>query len=96
MDFGGVVAILAALIGLPWLIFHYITKWRTAPKITDSDERLLDEMYVLARRLEERVNTVERIVAADNPDFKPGIEDYRSRPDYRLEDRFNSPTERRN
>jgi len=59
-------------IGMPWLIFHYVTKWRQAPKITDEDERLLDEMHILARRLEERLQTVERIIAADNPDFRPG------------------------
>ena len=60
-------------VALPWVILHYVTKWRQAPKITDEDERLLDEMYNLARRLEDRVNTVERIVAADNPDWKPAI-----------------------
>lgn len=58
-------------IGMPWLIFHYVTKWKQSPKITDEDERLLDEMHVLARRLEERLQTVERIIAADNPDFRP-------------------------
>lgn len=58
-------------IGMPWLIFHYITKWKQAPRITDEDERLLDELHLLARRLEERLMTVERIVAADNPDFRP-------------------------
>ena len=73
MDIEGLVAIVLALIGLPWLIMHYTTKWRQAPKITEEDERMLDEMYNLARRLEERVNTVERIVAADNPDFRPGL-----------------------
>lgn len=58
-------------IGVPWLIFHYVTKWKQAPKITDEDERLLDELHLLARRLEDRLQTVERIVAADNPDFRP-------------------------
>ena len=58
-------------IGMPWLILHYVTKWRQAPKITDEDERLLDEMHLLARKLEERLQTVERIIAADNPDFRP-------------------------
>ena len=57
-------------IGLPWLIFHYVTKWKQAPKITNEDEKLLDELYSLARRLEDRVSTVERIVAADHPDWK--------------------------
>jgi phage shock protein B len=60
-------------IGLPWVILHYVTRWKTAPKITDEDERLLDEMQMLARRLEDRVNTVERIIAADNPDWKRSI-----------------------
>jgi phage shock protein B len=58
-------------IGMPWLILHYTTKWRQAPKITDEDEQLLDELHLLARRLEDRLQTVERIVAADNPDFRP-------------------------
>ena len=58
-------------IGMPWLTLHYTTKWKQAPKITDEDERLLDELHLLARRLEERLQTVERIIAADNPDFRP-------------------------
>ena len=64
------IAITTLFIGLPWLIFHYVTKWKQAPRITDEDERLLDELYHFARRLEDRVQTVERIVAADNPDFR--------------------------
>ncbi|HWK36163.1 envelope stress response membrane protein PspB [Sphingomonas sp.] len=72
-DFLTVVLVVGMLfIGLPWLIFHYITKWKTAPRITEEDEKLLDDMYLMARRLEERLQTVERIVAADNPDFRPG------------------------
>ena len=59
-----VLVVVGALVGLPWLILHYVTKWKTAPKITDEDERLLDEMQLLARRLEDRVLTVERIIAA--------------------------------
>jgi phage shock protein B len=82
-----IVVIPVIFIGLPWLIMHYITKWKQAPRMTPEDENLLDDMFNLARRLEERVNTVERIVAADNPDFRPGISDYRSGNDYRLEGR---------
>ena len=59
------------VLGLPWIIFHYITKWKTAATITTGDEALLDELYQLAKRLDERMDTVERLVAADNPEFKP-------------------------
>jgi phage shock protein B len=31
---------------------------------------LLDELYSLARRCDERLNTVERIMAADNPNWR--------------------------
>lgn len=65
----GVVGML--FVGLPWLILHYITKWKTAPTLTSGDEALLEELYQLAKRLDERMDTVERLVASDNPDFKP-------------------------
>ncbi len=58
------------VLGLPWIIFHYVTKWKTAATITNDDENLLEELYQLAKRLDERMDTVERLVAADNPDFK--------------------------
>jgi phage shock protein B len=58
-------------VGLPWVIFHYITKWKTAATITVDDEQLLEELYNLAKRLDERMDTVERLVASDNPEFRP-------------------------
>ena len=71
--FVAVIAILSIFVGLPWVILHYVTKWKQAPKITVEDEQLLDDMFNLARRLEERLVTVERIAAADHPDFRPGL-----------------------
>jgi phage shock protein B len=65
------IAIVSIFVGLPWLILHYITRWKTAPTLTTGDEALLEELYQLARRLDERMDTVERLVAADNPEFKP-------------------------
>ncbi len=67
------VAISVLFIGLPWLILHYITKWKQSPTLTNEDERLLDDMHLTARRLEERLQTIERIIAADNPDFRPSM-----------------------
>lgn len=58
-------------IGLPWIILHYVTKWKTAATLTVGDEAMLEELYQLARRLDDRMDTVERLVAADNPDFSP-------------------------
>jgi phage shock protein B len=70
MDLAPFFAIIALFIGLPWLIFHYITKWKTAGTLTRDDERTIEELYELARRLDDRVRTVERIVTAENPNWR--------------------------
>jgi phage shock protein B len=66
-----VVALGSLFVGLPWIILHYMTKWKTAATLTNSDEALLEELYQLARRLSDRMETVERLVASEHPDFQP-------------------------
>lgn len=68
-----IVVVPAIFLGLPWLILHYVTKWKQAKTLTGEDEQLLDELYDTARRLENRLHTVERIISADNPDFRPAV-----------------------
>ncbi|MEO7384557.1 MAG: envelope stress response membrane protein PspB, partial [Novosphingobium sp.] len=58
-------------VALPWIILHYITRWKTAATLTTGDESLLEELYQVAKRLDERMDTVERLVAADNPEYRP-------------------------
>lgn len=69
-DFIPVIAIVTLFIGLPWLVFHYITRWKTAATLTGSDEKLLDELHDAARRLDDRLNTIERIMTAENPGWR--------------------------
>jgi phage shock protein B len=85
-----IIVIPAIFLGLPWIIMHYITKWKTAATLTNDDEKMLGDMQELARRLEDRLETVERLVASDNPDFTPrridhDTEDYMSENVRRLE-----------
>ena len=81
-----VLAILTAVVGLPWLIFHYITKWKSQATLTREDENLLDELHDMARRLDDRLVSIERIMSAENPGWRQltvdpastGIEDLSS------------------
>jgi phage shock protein B len=57
-------------VALPGMILHYLTKWKSQTGISQQDEALLDELHELARRLDQRIETVERIVAAENPNWK--------------------------
>src|SRR3954465_6635217 len=74
-------------VALPWLIFHYITKWKMAATLTGADERLLDEMHDIARRLDDRLTTVERIMTADNPNWRALADEPRAEP---IEDKSDS------
>lgn len=72
MDWGSEIIVIPAIfIGLPWIILHYMTKWKTSATLTSSDENLLEELHAMARRLDDRMDTVERIISADNPDWRP-------------------------
>jgi phage shock protein B len=75
------IAISVLFLGLPWLIFHYITKWKTAATLTQGDEKLLDDLHEAARRLDDRLCTIERIMTAENPNWRqqcvPGRESRR-------------------
>ncbi|MDM7955449.1 envelope stress response membrane protein PspB [Blastomonas sp.] len=72
MDWGSEIIVIPAIfLGLPWIIFHYITKWKTSATLTSSDENLLEELHAMARRLDDRMDTVERIISSDNPDWRP-------------------------
>lgn len=71
-------------IGLPWLLFHYLTKWKQSGTLTVQDENLMDDLYETARRLDERLATIERIIAADHPDY--GLAN-QSAPDRNVSDR---------
>ena len=63
-------AILSIFVGMPWLILHYVTKWKQARGLSLEDEKLLDNMFDTARRLEDRVQTIERIMTAENPRWR--------------------------
>ena len=64
------IVVPVVVLGFPWLIFHYITKWKTAKTLTSEDERLLDDMHEVARRLDDRLCTIERIMTAENPNWR--------------------------
>ncbi len=64
------IAILTLFIGLPWLVLHYTTQWKRARGLSIQDEKLLDDLHETARRLDERLCSIERIMTAENPRWR--------------------------
>ena len=66
-----VIAILAMVVVAPLaIIFHYITKWKQMKTLTGEDEKILTELWDSAERIERRLNNIERIIDAENPDWR--------------------------
>jgi len=45
-----------------WIVFHYMTRWRTARSLSKEDERTLVDLWEAARRMEARIENLERAV----------------------------------
>lgn len=53
-----------------WIIFHYITKIKTSKGLSAEDEKMLSEIWESAKKMEERINTLERILDIDSPGWR--------------------------
>lgn len=63
--------ILFLTIGLPlWLVLHFVTRWKQSREISRDDEQLLEELWALSQRLDDRIETLERILDDDHPNWR--------------------------
>lgn len=56
-----------------WIISHYVTRWRTAKILSAEDEKMLQELWELAPKLESRINTLERILDDEAPNWRKQV-----------------------
>lgn len=75
MSLVATVAIL--FLALPAMILHYVTEWRKAKSPTPDDERLVEDLWKTAQRLEKRVDALETILDKEAPAWRT---EYRDRP----------------
>ena len=54
-----------------WIIAHYVTRWRMAKTLSPEDEKQFAELWRIAERMEERIDSVERILESDGPGKEP-------------------------
>lgn len=53
-----------------WIIFHYITAWRSARRLSSEDEKALGELWQSAQRMEGRIDALERVLDAEAPGWR--------------------------
>ena len=60
------LTVLAPLI----IIFHFITKWKQSREMSTADELMLDDLWSLSQRLEERLESLETILDNEVPEWR--------------------------
>ncbi|MDH3646969.1 MAG: envelope stress response membrane protein PspB [Gammaproteobacteria bacterium] len=68
---GEVFGILFLTIILPLIIIgHYMTRWRSTKSLSNADERMLEEVWESAQKMESRINALETILDDEVPDWR--------------------------
>lgn len=72
-----VVALVLGLVFLTiiapiWIIAHYLVRWRAIRAISRDDQRTLGELWEGLKRVEARIETLEKILDEEAPGWRPG------------------------
>jgi len=49
-------------VACPAVILHYITQWKKTRGLSSEDQVLLQQLFTLAQRLEQRITNLERVL----------------------------------
>ncbi|MDJ0758649.1 MAG: envelope stress response membrane protein PspB [Woeseiaceae bacterium] len=65
------LAVVFIVICLPLIIvMHYVTKWKQGREISGDDEQMLEDLWQMSKRIEDRIETLERILDDDSRDWR--------------------------
>lgn len=53
-----------------FIVLHFITKWKQSREISGGDEKMLEDLWMLSQRLEERLETLESILDSELPEWR--------------------------
>jgi phage shock protein B len=53
-----------------FIVLHFITKWKQSREISGGDEKLLEDMWLMSQRMEERLESLETILDSELPEWR--------------------------
>lgn len=70
-EFIGVFMIIVAAVVLPLVVLlHYVTKWKSSRTLSGDEQRMLEELWQDAQKMESRINALETILDDQVPDWR--------------------------
>lgn len=74
MDISALIAVaVIVFIAIPaplFIVLHFITRWKQSRYLSGGDENMLEELWLLSQRLEDRLATLETILDSELPDWR--------------------------
>lgn len=68
---GELIGIIMVSFVLPLVIvLHYMTKWKESKGLSREDEKMLEEIWESAQKMESRINALETILDDQAPDWR--------------------------
>jgi phage shock protein B len=52
------------------LVLHYMTKWKESKGLSTDEEKMLEEIWESAQKMESRINALETILDDQAPDWR--------------------------
>ena len=53
-----------------FIVLHFITKWKQSREISGGDEKMLEDMWSMSQRLDERLESLETILGSELSDWR--------------------------
>ena len=70
-EYIGIALIVFIAVPAPlFIILYFITEWKRSREISGGDEKLLEDLWRLAQRLEERLESLETILDNEMPEWR--------------------------
>lgn len=57
-----------------FIVLHFITKWKQSREMSGGDEKMLEELWMLAQRFEERLESLESILDSEPENWRKAYE----------------------
>lgn len=64
------LVMLVSVVAPVWIVAHYLTRWRESRRLAQADSETLVALWESTRRMEQRIDALERILDARAPEWR--------------------------
>jgi phage shock protein B len=73
-EFPAIIVIIMVSVVLPLVVvLHYVTKWKDAKGLSREDEKMIEDVWASAQKMESRINALETILDERVEDWRKKV-----------------------